>query len=62
MKKKIGIIFFTAFTFLTAAPLITVEDVKDFGPVKESNTTLEHTFIITNSGTDTLRIQKVKPG
>ncbi len=42
-----------------AAPVITVtEDVYDFGEVKQGDE-LEHTFVISNSGDETLVIEKV---
>ena len=55
--------FFIAFT-LQAAPMISVDSANfDLGTVREGEKkSIKHTFTIKNSGTDTLRIEKVKPG
>lgn len=50
-------------TTLWAAPQISVDQaVFDFGTVPAGNGTLSHTYMISNVGDETLKIQKVKPG
>ncbi len=61
MKKRILIATITS--LLTAAPQLTVDQpIFDFGTIQEGNRTIEHAFKITNTGDETLKIQKVKPG
>jgi hypothetical protein len=47
-----------------AAPIIKVDSADfDMGSIKDGEMkSMKHTFIVTNTGTDTLKIEKVKPG
>jgi hypothetical protein len=49
---------------LTAAPKIEVDSANfDIGDIHEGNVdVVKHAFRIKNTGTDTLKIEKVKPG
>lgn len=49
---------------VSAAPMIKVDSANfDMGTIKEGEQkSIKHTFIVTNTGTDTLKIEKVKPG
>lgn len=50
-------------TLLMAQPQILVEEpIHDWGNVKATEVTLEHTFVVKNTGTEPLKITKVKPG
>ena len=50
-------------SLISAAPIIKVDKVDfDFGTVPSGNGELKHTFIISNTGDQTLKIEKVKPG
>jgi hypothetical protein len=52
-----------AFT-LPAAPMISVDSADyDMGTIREgAQKAIKHSFIVKNTGTDTLLIEKVKPG
>jgi archaellum component FlaG (FlaF/FlaG flagellin family) len=46
-----------------STPIITIDEpVKDYGPIREADTTLKFQFIVKNTGTTDLIIEKVKPG
>lgn len=56
-------ILLIAFT-LPAAPMISVDSADyDIGTIREGDLkSIKHSFVIKNTGTDTLVIEKVKPG
>lgn len=61
--KKTFLAAIALLSSLSAAPQISVDQKEfDFGTIQEGTGTIEHTFKITNTGDETLKIQKVKPG
>ena len=61
MKQLLLLLVFSL--ILCAQPKLYVEEnTQDWGTIEAKETVLKHTYIIKNSGTDTLRISRVKPG
>lgn len=60
--KRLFILLSAAAVIFSAPQIHVDQPTKDFGVVEEGQTVFKHTFEIKNTGTDTLRIQKVKPG
>ena len=56
---------FMLFSFsASGAPMIKIDSMNfDAGTLKEGDQkSVKHTFVVTNTGTDTLKIEKAKPG
>jgi len=62
MKKKIALFLFLAATLLFAQPRIYVENREhDWGTIEMGDRILSHSFVVINRGTDTLRINNIRP-
>ena len=60
--KQLLLLLLLASTLLAQAQISVVNNVQDWGTIAAQETVLKHRFIIKNTGSDTLRISRVKPG
>lgn len=62
MRKKIVLALALAAAVLSAQPRFTVENRDhDFGLLEQGDRVVRHTFVLRNTGTDTLRLSNVRP-
>lgn len=60
--KSFVLLLTICFSIFASAQIEVDQTIKDFGVKEEGQKLFKHKFVIRNTGDDTLRIQKVKPG